>query len=153
MAKPFDATTKELLESDPRAWLELLLGRKLGDVRILNADLSTITTEADSVLLVAEVEPWLVHLEFQSSYDPILPLRLQRYNILVNYRHLLPVQSVALLLCPDADGPAMTGMLHQKLPDGLIYHEFRYNVVRTWERPADSLNSPAVPLMHHPERP
>jgi predicted transposase YdaD len=139
MPKPFDATMKELLESDPRAWLELLLGRELGDVRILNVDLSTITTEADSVLLAAEVEPWLVHLEFQSSYDPTLPLRLQRYNILVNYRHRLPVQSMALLLCPDADGPAMTGLLQQKLPDGLIYHEFRYNVVRTWERPADEI--------------
>jgi len=30
MAKPFDATTRELLASDPRAWLELLLGRELG---------------------------------------------------------------------------------------------------------------------------
>ncbi len=29
MPKPFDATTKELLESDPHAWLEWLLGRKL----------------------------------------------------------------------------------------------------------------------------
>ena len=54
--------------------------------------------------------PWLVHLEFQSGYDPDLPLRLQRYNILVNYRHRLPVQSIALLLCPEADGPALTGL-------------------------------------------
>ncbi|MBV8310477.1 MAG: hypothetical protein JO344_08850 [Planctomycetaceae bacterium] len=115
------------------------MGRELGEVRILNVDLSTITTEADSVLLVQEVEPWVVHLEFQSSYDPNLPLRLQRYNILVNYRHRLPVQSMALLLCPDADGPAMTGLLQHRLPDGLIYHEFRYNVVRTWERPADEI--------------
>ena len=30
MAKPFDATTRELLASDPRAWLKLLLGRELG---------------------------------------------------------------------------------------------------------------------------
>jgi len=36
MPKPFDATTKELLEIDPRAWLELLLGRKVGEVSILN---------------------------------------------------------------------------------------------------------------------
>ncbi|MGA7499734.1 MAG: DUF4351 domain-containing protein [Isosphaeraceae bacterium] len=46
---------------------------------------------------------------------------------------------MALLLCPDADGPAMTGLLQHRLPDGLIYHEFRYNVVRTWERPADEI--------------
>ncbi len=111
MPKPFDATTKELLESDPQVWLEMLLGRELGDLRILNVDLSTITTGADSVLLVAELEPWLVHLEFHTCYDPDLPLRLQRYNILVNYRHWLPVKSMALLLCPGADGPAMTELL------------------------------------------
>ena len=35
---------------------QLLLGRELGEVRILNVDLSTITTEADSVLLVQEAE-------------------------------------------------------------------------------------------------
>jgi predicted transposase YdaD len=93
MPMPFDATTKKLLESDPQAWLEMLLGRELGDVRILNVDLSTITTEADSVLLVAELEPWLVQLEFQTCYDPHLPLRLQRHNILVNYRHRLPVKA------------------------------------------------------------
>jgi predicted transposase YdaD len=139
MPKPFDATTKELLESDPRAWLELLLGRKVGEVRILNVDLSTITTEADTVLLVQEIEPWVVHLEFQSSYDPDLPLRLRRYSILVHYRHRFPVVSIALLLCPDANGPAMTGLLQHRWPDGLVYHEFRYNVVRTWERPADEI--------------
>jgi len=139
MPKPFDATAKELLEIDPQAWLELLLGRKVGEVRILNVDLSTITTEADSVLLVQEVEPWVVHLEFQSSYDRDLPLRLQRYSILVHYRHRFPVVSIALLLCPDADGPAMTGLLQHRWPDGLVYHEFRYNVVRTWERPADEI--------------
>ena len=108
----------------------------VGEVRILNVDLSTITTEADSVLLVQEIEPWLVHLEFQSSYDRTLPQRLQRDNTLVNYRHQLPVQSIARRSVSDADGPAMTGLLQQRLPDGLIYHEFRYNVVRTWERPA-----------------
>ncbi len=139
MSKPFDATTKELIESDPRAWLELLLGRRLERVRTLNVDLSTITAEGDSVISVEDATPWLVHVEFQSSYDPTLPLRLQRYNVLVNYRHQLPVQSVALLLCRDADGPALSGLLQQSLPDGPVYHEFRYNVVRTWERPCSEI--------------
>ena len=139
MSKPFDATTKELIESDPRAWLELLLGRRLERVRTLNVDLSTITAEGDSVISVEDATPWLVHIEFQSGYDPSLPLRLQRYNVLVNYRHRLPVLSVALLLCRDADGPALSGLLQQSLPDGLVYHEFRYNVVRTWERPCSEI--------------
>ena len=139
MSKPFDATTKELLESDPRAWLELLLGRKVNDVRVLNVDLSTITTEADSVLLVEETEPWLVHVEFQAGYEAHLPLRIQRYNILVHYREGLPVQSIVLLLRPEADGPAMSGLLQHRLPDGSLYHEFRYNVVRIWERPVEEI--------------
>ncbi len=140
MSKPFDATAKELLEIDPRAWLELLLGRSFNRVRILNVDLSTITTEADSVLLVEEPDPWIVHLEFQSSYDPDLPRRLHRYNTLVNYRYRRPVQSVALLLCPDADGPALDGLFQHGLPDGSFYLQFRYNIVRTWQRsPAEIL--------------
>ena len=43
MAKPFDATAKELLEKHPQAWLEFLLGRKLGEVRVVDAELSTTT--------------------------------------------------------------------------------------------------------------
>ena len=114
MSKPFDATTKELLEGTQRrgssfCWAE---GR---NVRVLNVDLATITTEADSVFLVEGPAPWIVHVEFQSGSDPTLPLRLQRYNILIHYREALPVQSIALLLRPEADGPAMSGLLQQRL--------------------------------------
>lgn len=139
MFKPFDATTKELLEKDPKAWLELLLGRRLDTVRVLNVDLATITTEADSVFLVEGPTPWIVHVEFQSGSDLTLPLRLQRYNILIHYREALPVQSVALLLRAEADSPALSGLLQQRLPDGFLYHEFRYNVVRIWERSVEEI--------------
>jgi predicted transposase YdaD len=139
MSKPFDATTKELIEKDLKAWLELLLGCTLDAVRVLNVDLATVTTEADSVFLVEGPAPWIVHVEFQSGSDPTLPVRLQRYNILVHYRETLPVQSVALLLRPEADGPAMSGLLQQRLPDGSLYHEFRYNVVRIWQRSVEEI--------------
>ena len=139
MPKPFDSATKELLEKHPRAWLELLLGRELGEVRVVDADLSTITTEADKILWIEEPAPWIVHVEFQSSYDSELPLRVQRYNILAHYRHGLPVQSVVVLLRREADGPQITGLLQHRLPDGLLYHEFRYNVVKVWERPVEEI--------------
>jgi predicted transposase YdaD len=141
MPKPFDAATKELLEKHPRAWLELLLGRTLGEVRVVDADLSTITSEADKILVIEEPAPWVVHVEFQSSYLPEMPLRIQRYNILAHYRHGLPVQSVVVLLRTEADGPQLTGLLEHRLPDGLLYHEFRYNVVKVWERPVEEILS------------
>jgi hypothetical protein len=137
MAKTFDATTKELLQIDPRAWLKLLMGREVGEVRVLNADLSAITAEADSVLLVEEAEPWIVHVEIQASYKADLPVRMHRYSVLVHYRHRYPVVCIALLLCRNADGPVMTGILQHRWPDGFVYDEFRYNVVRPWERSPD----------------
>jgi predicted transposase YdaD len=111
----------------------------LDTVRVLNVDLATITTEADSVFLVEGPTPWIVHVEFQSGSDSTLPLRLQRYNILIHYREALPVQSVASLLRPEADSPALSGLLQQRLPDGSLYHEFRYNVVRIWERSVEEI--------------
>ena len=68
-----------------------------------------------------------------------MPLRLQRYNILAHYRHGLTVQSVVVLLRREADGPELTGLLQHRLPDGLLYHEFRYNVVKVWERPVEEI--------------
>ncbi len=60
-------------------------------------------------------------------------------SALVHYRHRYPVVSVALLLCSDADGRAMTGLLQNRWPDGFVYDDFRYNVVRPWERPASEI--------------
>ena len=49
MPKPYDATTKDLLDRDPHAWVELLLGRKIeAPARVLNVDLSTVTSAADA---------------------------------------------------------------------------------------------------------
>jgi hypothetical protein len=149
LAKPFDATTKELLERHPRAWLEFLLGRKLADVQVVDADLSTITSNADKVFRVGGRRPWMVHVELVSSRRSKLALYVQRYNILVRCRHNVPVQSVVVLLRRAADSPGLTGELEDQLPEGLLYHYFRYNVVRIWNQLADVIlegNIATLPL-------
>ena len=78
----------------------------------------------------------MVHVELVSSRDPKLELRVQRYNVLVRCRHQLPVQSVIVLLRRKADSPSLSGKFQDHLPNGVLYHDFRYNVVRVWERPA-----------------
>ena len=78
--------------------------------------------------------PFLLHVEVQSSYDPSLPRRLFRYNALLDLRHELPVQSVAVLLWREADGPAMDGVLWRVSPlrpDPIV---FPYQVIRVWEQ-------------------
>ena len=61
--------------------------------RDLNVDLSTVTSAADAVIKVEAPAPWIVHVEFQTGYDKTIPLRLQRYNILVHYREGSPCRA------------------------------------------------------------
>jgi predicted transposase YdaD len=61
------------------------------------------------------------------------------YNVLLHRRHGLAVLSAVVLLRPEADGPEMTGVVHHQLPDGSRYLEFRYQVVRAWQKPVESV--------------
>lgn len=138
MAKPFDVTVKHLLEAYPGAWLAYLGLNATGPVDLIDADLATVSAEADKMMRVNDALPWLVHVELQASYDPTLGQRLLRYNVLLDSRHGLPVQSVAVLLRPTADGSALTGRVERRLPGRRRYLEFEYDVVRVWEQPVET---------------
>lgn len=132
MAMQFDITFKHLIEAHPADWA--MLAEVHGEpVEVIDADLATVMAEADKVLRVAAAESWLVELEAQSTYDAKLPGRVFRYNALLDGRHGLPVDSVVLLLRPEADGPAMTGRLERELPRRRRYLVFDYTVIRAWE--------------------
>ncbi|MBC8104347.1 MAG: hypothetical protein H7Z41_17360 [Cytophagales bacterium] len=90
MAKPFDATTEQLVETRPDDWRRFLGLRGTG-TQILQSEVSTITAETDQVLLVQDANPYLLHIEFQVSSKPNMPERLLRYNSLLRYQHQLPV--------------------------------------------------------------
>ena len=126
--KPYDSATKDLVEMHPSDWL-LLAGLAVeGAVRVVDADLSTITTQADKVILVGGR---IVHFELQSGPDRRLPMRILRYNALLDYRHDVPVQSVLVLLRPEADGPSLDGRYRRALPGGPEDHiVFGYDVLR-----------------------
>lgn len=140
MSKPFDVTTKYLVEAMPADWLRFL-GLADAPVDVIDADLATVSAEADKVLRIQSPDPHLVHLEFQASYDPSLSERTLQYSVLLRRRHGLPVLSCLLLLRPEADGPNMTGNLEHFLPDGTKYLEFSYRVARIWEQSTDGLLS------------
>lgn len=67
--KPFDATTKYLVERDPAAWLTYVGLRPSGPATIVESNVSTVVAEVDKVIRVEGLTPWLVQLEFQSSSD------------------------------------------------------------------------------------
>ena len=70
MSKPFDATTKYLIDLSPRDWLSLA-GVVLPPDAVLepfDADLSTVSADAVRLIRVSDVPvPCLYHIELQAS--------------------------------------------------------------------------------------
>jgi predicted transposase YdaD len=147
VAKTFDATLKQLVDAFAADWLTFL-GPRLGlppgtGFEPIDADLSTVSPQADKLFRLTAPATGLIHLELQTGPDAELPDRLLVYNVLAHHRHGGPVQSVVLLLRRQANLAAVSGTLRRLLADGRVYHEFAYDVIRVWELPAvDLLNGP-----------
>jgi hypothetical protein len=139
MPGPFDTTAKHLVDTYPLHWLKYLGLADVDTVDVVDADLSTVVAEADKIIRVGAPAPWLVHLEFQASYDRSMGRRLARYNLLLCHRHDLDVLSVLVLLRPEADGPATRGHWCSTPPGGQSRLDFRYPVVRIWTEPVERL--------------
>ena len=136
-SKPFDAATKQLLEISPADWVRFF-GLPVGaGAEVIEADLSTVTTEADKVVRVQTDPPYLLHVEFQAGHDDIAE-RTLRYNVLLWYRHKLPVESVVVLLRRAADLPQSAGSLQVLGQNNAPVIDFRYTVVRVWEQEVEA---------------
>ena len=77
--------------------------------------------------------PW------QAGHETYLARRLLRYNVLLDERHDPPTRSLVVLLRPEADGRGMSGVYRRPLPGGPDFLEFRYEVVRAWRQPVESV--------------
>ncbi|MBY0524657.1 MAG: hypothetical protein K2R98_14735 [Gemmataceae bacterium] len=132
MSKPYDATLKAMLEASPADWTALI-GLHAERIAVIDADVSTVTAATDKVLRLSGPDV-VAHFDFQAGPDAILPRRVHGYNALLEERHGLPVQSVVLLLRPQANLRAISGVYERRLPGTAEpYLTFRYQVIRIWE--------------------
>lgn len=135
MSKPYDATGKELLQSDPVGWAAFLgVVRPPDRIELRDSELSTITAAADKVLVIKDDPPWLLDVEFQSWSDSGAPRQLLMYNGLLQEKHKVPVASVLVVLAPKAESSAYTGTFAVRPPFGPAW-EFRFTVLKLWEMP------------------
>jgi predicted transposase YdaD len=130
MPLPFDATMKDLVRSYPQDWLAAL-GRP-GGAQLISPDLSSVTAFAD---LVFQREDRLYHLEVQSGADADLPRRVLRYNVLLHELYGVPVESIIVLLRRSADNAELAGRVHYEDAGGQSILDFRFEIVRVWQRP------------------
>jgi predicted transposase YdaD len=148
VSKPFDATPKGLIEMRPADW-PAFLGVHARAVEVVDADVSTVTAAADKVLIVhADDGDRIQHLDFQSGPDKSVPRRTHSYNALLEDRHLLPVESVVVLLRPEANLSILDGLYERRLP-GVAepYLQFHYRVIRIWELPVEKVLSAGITVL------
>lgn len=150
--RPYDVSVSYLIELDPEGWLDWIGLPADGPVESIETDVGTVLAEVDKFLLVNGPKPWIAHIEIQANRDPRLPARLLQYFGLVHYKRPERIETIVVLLRPEADGPEMTGRYAPQGDDGPTNATIEYHVVRLWERPADELVhggigvSPLAPL-------
>ncbi len=128
MPKPFDATLKQLIRHHPADWLGLIGVVPTEPPVWVDAELSTISASADTVLRVGRQA---YHFEFEAGPDDSLSDRVLMYNAVAHHRTGLPVRSAAVLLRPNAQRAGLTGSVAY----GRLTFEFE--IVRVWQLPAD----------------
>jgi len=128
MPKPFDATLKQLIRHHPADWLGLIGVVPSRKPKWIDAELSTVSASADSLLQVGNVA---YHFEFEAGPDETLERRVLLYNALAHFRTGLNVLSTAVLLRSNAQ--------HAGLTDAVQYGRttFGFDIVRVWERSAE----------------
>jgi len=129
----FDVSAKELVWDDPAAWLDRFAIGPRGPVSVIDSDITTLTAAADKVLKVGGPDPYLVDLEPHSYHDTVLTRTLWFRQVALDYRHNLPVLTVLVLLCKEANSPGLTGAYERQLPDGWLTNRYNYRVVRLWK--------------------
>jgi hypothetical protein len=139
MSMTFDATLKDMGRDSPEGFLAAFDRPAAGPVKLLNVDLSTVTTAADLVLGLGETPEEIIHLDFQSSAAAWKHADVMVYNALLFAHYHVPVHSVVVLLRPQAGHSNINGVIRYAARPGRGGMEFGYEVVRLWERPAEEL--------------
>src|SRR5262249_36333465 len=135
----FDATLKDMVRDSPRGFLAAFDRPPTGPVKLLNVDLSTVTTTADLILGLGEPVEEIIQLDFQSSAAAWKHADVMVYNALLFAHYRVPVHSVVILLRPEAAHVNLNGVLGYAPRPGRGSMDFRYEVVPLWKRPAEEL--------------
>ena len=91
-------------------------------LRLLNVDLSTVTTAADFIVGLGDPLAEVVHFDFQSSAAAWKHADILVYNALTHAAYHVPVHSIILLLRPQAAHANLNGLVSYAALSG-AYHE------------------------------
>jgi hypothetical protein len=139
MAMTFDATLKDMGRDCPLGYLAAFDRPPTLPVKLLNVDLSRVTTATDLILGLGEPLAEIVQIDFQSNAAAWKHADLMVYHALLFAHYHVPVHTIILLLRPEAAHSNMNGLIRYAPRPGRGKMDFSYEVVRLWERPAEEL--------------
>jgi hypothetical protein len=139
MAMTFDATLKDMGRDSPKGFLATFDRPATAAVKLLNVDLSTVTSAADLVVGLGDPLEEIVHFDFQSTAAAWKHADLMVYNALLFGHYHVPVHTVVLLLRPEGAHSNMNGVVRYAARPGRGGMDFGYEVVALWQRPAEEL--------------
>ena len=108
MSKPFEAVAKTMLELGLKDRVDFLR-IEANRVEVIDADIATVTANADKVLRVLGAFHWLINIEFLSWSDPHIGVACLDYSVLLTRKHGLFVHTVLVLLHRKANRKDITG--------------------------------------------
>jgi predicted transposase/invertase (TIGR01784 family) len=137
MTKVWDDTVKRLVRANPQDFVSWLLERaQFKD--LLSVELKNRTIVSDILLLVLiDGEEVLLHIEFQSTDDEDMALRLLEYNVLATREHKRRVYSCVIYLRKDSNLPESPMVWF--MPNGSETLRFSFEVMKLREMTAESL--------------
>ena len=154
MAK-YDTISKHLIQTYPKDFFRLTLGRD--DIEVLDIldTEQTTTRHADSLIRVHIAgKEALIHHEFQTTDDPSMPLRMAGYIIRAIERHNLPIYSSVIYLRHDAGQRDPGHFIHEISGRRVV---IEYTVIRLSEIEGQAILDrghvgllPFTPLMKRP---
>jgi hypothetical protein len=135
----FDATLKDMGRESPRGFLATFDQPPTVPVKVLNVDLSTVTTAADLILGLGEPLEEILHLDFQASAAAWKHADLLVYNALLYAHYHVPVHTIIVLLRPEAAHSNVNGVVGYAPRPARGKMEFSYEIDRLWERSVEEL--------------
>lgn len=147
MSKRYDVAHKELITRHPYDWARLAGLPETIELRVIDSELSTVTADADRVILVERPHRCLLDFELMASHDLTIIERFLKYGALLIERYRLPVHQTLVLLRPEADSPQFDGSRAWRSPYGNSGLSLDYDVLRVWQQPVRKLLTGGIGLL------
>lgn len=152
----YDIILKYLSDRFPEDFVKLVLYGFQGRVYKVDKELPVAKREVDFLAEVEKEETrFLLHIEFQSSYDPRMPERMHSYMARIVEKYQMPVYPVVVYL-NEEDTPKEVMTSYEIFLGGRRILRFNFHVIRIWEiDPGEIIKGelfglmPLVPLMKH----